>query len=226
MNHYCRPTDGKSCIAMVPIFSHLSEVEMKEIASITTEKTYNKGELIYLAGDKGNKLYVIHAGKVKIARLSDSGKEQVIRVLGPGEFMGELSLFSGSILTDNAEALEKTTICLIEADKVKDLLKKYPLIAVKIMEELSQRLEQTEHLLENINLHGVEKRLADTLLKMANSQNVVILKMSRKDFASYLGMTQETLSRKLSSFQELGLISLKGHRQIRILDKHGLAAIE
>jgi CRP/FNR family transcriptional regulator len=94
------------------------------------------------------------------------------------------------------------------------------------MEELSERLEKAEKLIEKINLHGVEKRLAETLINMANEQDEVILKMSKKDLASHLGMSQETLSRKLSNFQDLGLIKQIGQRQIKILDKIALEEIE
>mgnify|MGYP000921568847 CR=1 FL=1 len=222
----CEHCKGRTCIEIVPIFSNLNYDEMMEIAGIITQKTFEKGELIYFSGDKGEKLYVIHTGKVKITRLSDDGKEQVIRVLGPGEFMGELSLFSSSPLTDNAEALEKTTVCMIAAEKIKELMRKYPTIAFKVMEELSERLEKAENLIEKINLLDVEKRLAKTLINMANDQNEVALKMSKKDLASHLGMTQETLSRKLSNFQDLGLIKLIGQRRIIIIDKVALEDIE
>ncbi|HOJ09217.1 MAG TPA: Crp/Fnr family transcriptional regulator [Clostridiales bacterium] len=226
MNCNCHKREGRNCIEIVPIFSSLNHEEMMEVAGITSDRTYEKGEMIYIAGDKGEKLYVIHKGKVKISRVSESGKEQVIRVLGPGEFMGELSLFSSSPLTDNGEALEKTTVCIISKDKIKELMAKYPVISFKVMEELSRRLEKVENLVENISLHGVEKRLADTLISMVNDKNEVILKMSKKDFASHIGMSQETLSRKLSAFQEMGLIKLIGHRRIIILDKEALSEIE
>ena len=114
MSCNCIKRDGKNCITRVPIFSNLNHEEMMEVARITSEKTFEKGEMIYTAGDSGDKLYVIHQGKVKITRVSEAGKEQVIRVLGPGEFLGELSLFSPAPLTDHAEVLEKTIVCLIE----------------------------------------------------------------------------------------------------------------
>jgi CRP-like cAMP-binding protein len=104
-------------------------------------------------------------------------------------------------------------------------MQKHPVIAFKVMEELSKRLERAENLIENINLYGVEKRLADNLLAMANDKGEVNLKMSKGDFASYMGMSQETLSRKLSSFQDMGLIKLIGHRRIIILNKKGLIEI-
>ncbi len=226
MDCNCFKREGKNCIEIVPIFSNLTYEEMMEVARITREKTFDKGEMIYMAGDKGEKLYVIHSGKVKITRFTDSGKEQVIRVLGPGDFMGELSLFSSLPLTDNGEALSKTVACIIDGKKLKELMKKYPTIAFKVMEELSQRLEKTEDLIQNISLHGVERRLALTLINMANEKGEVSLKMSKRDFASYLGMSQETLSRKLTAFQDMGIIKLIGHRRIILLDIEALEEIE
>ena len=226
MSCNCSKRDGDNCITRVPIFSNLTYDEMREVARITSEKTYEKGEMIYTAGDNGQSLYVIHEGKVKITRVAESGKEQVIRVLGAGEFLGELSLFSPEPLTDHAEVLEKTTLCLIDGENLKQLMTKYPIVTWKIMEELSQRLRKAEKLIENISIHGVEKRLAGTLIHMSNDKGEVHLTMSKKDWASHMGMSQETLSRKLTVFQEIGLITLIGHRQINILNLEGLGEIE
>ena len=225
MNCNCYNRDGHNCIELVPIFSNLNKEEMLEIAAITRDRTFEKGEMIYMAGDKGEKLYVIHTGKVKITRYTENGKEQVIRILGPGEFMGELSLFSSAPLTDNGEALKRTTMCIIDGKQIKNLMKKYPDIGFKIMGELSQRLNKAESLIENISLHSVEKRLAQVLLSMAKDGEVN-LKMSKKDLASHIGMSQETLSRKFSAFQELGIIRLIGHRRVVILNKRALEEIE
>lgn len=221
----CHHADYSSCIDIVPIFSSLSAEEKQEVAAITGHKSYTKGEMIYLAGDKGEKLYVIHEGYVKISRLSPTGKEQVIRVLGPGEFMGELTLFSSQPMTDNAAAIADTTMCMIEGQQLKKLMQKYPAIAFKIMEELSRRLEKAENLIKDISLHSVEQRLAQSLLALSREQPKVTLKMTKGDFASHIGMSQETLSRKLAAFQEQGLIKLVGQRQIIILDRQGLEAI-
>lgn len=212
----------KTCIEIVPIFSNLTYDEMIEIAGITNSREYRKGEMIYMAGDKGEKLFVIHKGKVKITRFSESGKEQVIRVLGPGDFMGELSLFVHEPLTDNAEALENTTVCVIDGDKLKELMGKYPSIALKVLEELSTRLGKAENLIEHLGIHDVETRIIETLLSLADEKGEVILKMSKGDLASHIGMSQETLSRKLSYFQDMGWIKLVGHRKIIILDEEGL----
>lgn len=217
MNCHGQKPGAANCIEIVPIFSSLNQAEMLEIAAISMAKTFAKGEMIYLAGDKGAKLYVIHTGRVKISRLSPNGKEQVLRVLGPGEFMGELSLFSSMPMTDNGEALETSTMCLIEGEKLKVLMAKHNSITFKILEEMSKRLVKAETLIEDINLHSVEQRIAQAILKLAEDKDELVLQMTKGDLASQIGMSQETLSRKLSSFQEQGLIKLTGQRKITIL---------
>lgn len=224
--HKCGHSNNHiTCIETVPIFSSITYEEMLEIAAITEARSYEKGEMVYTAGDPGGKLYVIHAGRVRITRISASGKEQVIRILGPGEFMGELSLFSALPLTDNAQVLEGCTMCVIEGSKLKALMLKNPVISLKVLDELSKRLEKAENQIEAISLSSVEERIAQALLELSEQDNIIILPMTKGDLASQLGMSQETLSRKLTAFQEQGLIKLEGHRKIIILDRAGLDAI-
>jgi CRP/FNR family transcriptional regulator len=218
-------TEDRTCIELVPIFNALNYDEMIEIAMITNSKEYEKGEMIYTVGDKGERLFVIHKGKVKITRFSDLGKEQIIRVLEPGDFMGELSLFVPTPLTDNAEALEKTTVCIIDGEKLKGLMVKYPTIALKVLEELSSRLGKAESLIESLGIHDVETRIVKTILDLANDKGEVVLRMSKGNLASHIGMSQETLSRKLSYFQDRGWIKQVGHRRIIILDEDSLKAL-
>lgn len=214
-----------NCFKNVPLFKSLSHDEMMEIASITEPRTFKKGEVIYGEGDTGGKLYILHTGGVKISRLSADGKEQFIRAIGPGEFMGELSLFSSLPFTDDAAALENSTMCFIDGEKLKLLMSKYISIAFKVMDELSKRLERAENLIKEISLNSVEERLARVLLDLSDGEKEIVLTMTKGNLASKLGMSQETLSRKLSFFQEEGLISLKGHKRIRIENREGLLKI-
>ena len=187
--------------------------------------TVSKGEEIYAMDDVVDSLYVIHSGRVKIYRLSDTGKEQVLRVLRAGDFLGELALFNNSLMGDYAEALEESSMCVIDGAALKELLGKYPMIALKILEELSQRLEQTEKLLEDISLHSVERRLAQVLLDLSLEDREIELEMSKRDLASQIGTTGETLSRRLASFQELGFIDQIGQRRIIIKNRQGLEGV-
>jgi len=209
-------------VEIVPIFSALDPSEIAEVAAITTDARFDTGNFIYFAGKEGNKLYIIHQGKVKISRLGDNGKSQMIRVLGPGQFFGELSILGKTPLPDYAEAMEPCSMCMIEGSRLKLLMGKYPSIALKVMEELSLRLAKAESRIEDISLRPAERRLAAALLELAAGRRYFELPTTKGDFASHLGMTQETLSRKLSLLQNQGLIRGRGQRGIEILDEKGL----
>ncbi len=216
--------DHATCIKHVPIFASLSNKENMELVEISSSRSFKKGETIYRAGDEGGTLFVLYTGRAKLYRLTAAGKEQVLRLVEPGEFIGELSLFSSLPLTDNAQALEDTTMCVLQGQRLKTLMAKYPSIAFKVMDELSRRLEKAENRIEDISLSSVTKRVAGALLELSEGKQEFSLPMTKGDLASQLGMTQETLSRKLSTLQEEGLILLKGHRKVIIQNKSELEA--
>lgn len=212
------------CVAKVPFFNHLSLDEMKKIASMSRHVNYKKGEIIFREGEPLQYLYIVHQGRVKNYQLFESGKEQLLRILESGEFMGELALFTEKTLDSFAEAMENTEICAIHRDDMQNLMKQYPSIALKILEQFSNRLEETEKLVGNLSSKDVESRTASYLVELVdkNDSLTIELPMSKKDLASYLGTTSETISRRLSSFQTNGWIEQKGQRNIRILDRSAL----
>lgn len=116
-------------------------------------------------------------------------------------------------------------MCALEGQRLKRLMAKYPSIAFKVMDELSRRLEKAENRIEDISLSSVSKRIAGALLELSEGKQEFLLPMTKGDLASQLGMTQETLSRKLATLQEEGLIALKGHRKVVIKSKSELEEI-
>lgn len=210
-----------SCVHLVPIFNHLHSSQMDEIMAVARSRTYKKGELIYRAGETSSKLYIVSRGRMKIYRLSESGKEQVIRFLHPGDFTGEYALFNESIHESYAEAMEETSVCTIERADLQQLLLKFPTIALKLLQEFSVRLESLERQKTLVGTETVETRLALFLLDCMEEENndTFHLPMSKKDLASFLGTTPETISRKLRELEEAGMIEQLTHKRIRIVDK-------
>jgi len=211
--------DYAACIYHVPIFGSLNQSEIVEVAGISSTLNLKKGEMVYRVGDECGTLFVLYTGRVKLFRLSAGGKEQVLHVIEPGEFIGELSLFSSLPLTDNAQALEDCVLCVIQGVKLKELMKKYSSIAFKVMDELSRRLEKAESRIEAISLSPAAQRVAGALLELAAQENEILLPMTKGDLASQIGMTQETLSRQFTELQSEGLIELKGQRKVVIKNR-------
>lgn len=220
--------NNESCVAIVPIFNHLEKNQMEEIMGVTHSVAYKKGEVIYSAGDQADSLYIINMGRVRIYRLSEAGKEQLLRILKPGDFTGELALFNETLHEAYASAMVDTSICTVKRSDFQDLLLKYPSISLKVMAEFSRRLERAERQTTRLATEKVETRIALFLaecLEVGNMNNEITLPMSKKDLASYLGTTPETISRKLYELETLGYIRLISNKKIQILDLDSLFLI-
>lgn len=209
----------KNCVSMVPIFNHLEVQQMAEILEITHSVSFKKREILYQAGDQSDSLYIVNKGKVKNYRLTDSGKEQLVRILNPGDFTGEYALFNDSIHESYAEAILDTSVCMIKRSDLQTLLTKYPSISMNILKAFSNRLEQSEKQTTLFATEKIETRIALFLTQcLEEASNEVTLPMSKRDLASYLGTTPETLSRRLTQLEQRGLIKRKSNKIIEILN--------
>lgn len=226
--HHSHSQHPHACVTLVPIFNHLEEKQMNEIMETAQSVTFKKGEIIYRDGDESDSLYIVHKGKIKIYRLSESGKEQLVRMLTPGEFTGELALFKETTHEAYAEAMVETTVCKIQRGDLQELMMKYPSISLKILSEFSHRLEESEKQTTRFATEKVDTRIALFLAECVEeegNQTEIELPMSKKDLASYLGTTPETISRKFTEFEDNGLIKQKGRKVIEILDLDGLILV-
>lgn len=216
------------CISKVPIFNHLPIDELAVIANKANMRTYERGQFIHSAGDVSDKLFIVHKGKVKVYWLSDGGKEHLVRILKPGDFIGELALFSPRNHDAYAETMQKSEICAISQSDVRDLLREYPDVGLHLLTEMSNRLTISEKQTAVIATESTNARLAQYLAfhsEKEGSDNFD-LPMSRKYIASFLGTTPETVSRRLGEFEEAGWIKQKGQRNITILNLDALLLVD
>lgn len=221
----CCGANDESCVSLVPIFNHLEKNQMEEIMTVTHSISYKKGEIIYRAGDQSTSLYIVNKGRVRIYRLSETGKEQLLRILNPGDFTGELALFNDTIHEAYASAMVDTSVCTVKRSDFQNLLLKYPTIALKVMAEFSTRLENAEKQTTRLATEKVDTRIALFLAECIvedSKDNEITLPMNKKDLASYLGTTPETISRKLLEFETLGYIKQISNKKIQILDLESL----
>ena len=217
-----------NCVSLVPIFNHLPTEQMEEIRKVAVTRSFRKGESIYRAGDPSDTLYILGSGRVRIFRLSESGKEQLLRIMKPGDFMGELALFSESIHEEFAEAMEPTEMCILKRDSFQKILMEYPTVSLRMLSEFSRRLEESEKKTARIATETVETRIALYLLDLyseSGKKSRMTLPMSKKDLASYLGTTPETISRRLADMEDSGLIRQHTNKSIEIVDPDGLSLI-
>ncbi len=203
----------------VPIFAGLSTLNQDRVAGLARPLHLGEGEVASQPGSAAL-LMVVHTGRLKISRLSADGSEQLIRVLGPGEFAGEAAVLSGRSPDDRAIALGDSRLCVFRHEDLAALIKDHPEIGLRMLTTVVERLSETEDRLNALTTRGVESRLADYLLALPRVRSVevapITLPLAKKDIASLLDTTPESLSRALKGLASKGAIAIGAGRSLSI----------
>ncbi|MGM0415104.1 MAG: Crp/Fnr family transcriptional regulator [Bacillota bacterium] len=205
------------------IFSDLEESQLKDIYELLNEKSYQKGETIFLAGDKGESMFFLREGKVKITRNSPDGKEHIVKFIEPGEVFGEVILFGHEIYPATTICLEDSRLNLLKRDDFKDYFLENPEIGWGMLKTMADKLFFSQSRIESLALLDSKTRIIQSLLDMAGEDDLALKEMSQQQLANYLGLTRETVSRNISQLKDEGLIENQG-RKVLILDREGLEA--
>ncbi|MFW7414432.1 Crp/Fnr family transcriptional regulator [Demequina sp. SO4-18] len=210
-----------TCVARVPVFAGLSEEDQTAVAGRARPVHLATGEIAYAATDPTSRLLVVHTGRLKIFRLSADGSEQIVRILGPGDFTGETSILTGRPPDDYAAAMDDSQLCVFRHEDLEELVRQHPGIALRMLSTVSERLSATEQRLNALGSHDIESRLAGYLLGLRvtwlEGEGVVTLPMAKKDVASVIDASPESLSRALARLASRGLISVGEGRSVSIM---------
>ena len=223
------------CAAKVPIFRQLNEAQLWDVMKVVRPQKFPHASIIFSPGQAADALNIIRKGHVRIYNLTPEGKEKLVRILHPGDFTGEMALTGNPRHQHFAAALDEVHLCRIQRDDFREVLLHYPEIALRVLAELSERLEYAENQAIDMAVESAETRLARYLLEQLEidrlsddkerAPNQIHLRLKRKDIASQLGMTPETLSRKIREFEERGLITQLSLKDIILEDTEGLSAL-
>ncbi|MBU7556038.1 Crp/Fnr family transcriptional regulator [Weissella paramesenteroides] len=222
--------EERHCVSLVPIFKALDQEDLGKISQNITSRQLVKGEILYSLNDNDDTLYIVHTGELKNYRILENGKEQLIRLLGPGAFTGEWSIFKSDIKhNDYIEALEPTEICQLTRQGFKQVLGQYPEISMSLLQHMSERLDISENQTATLAYGSITKRitsyLADLIINSKVNQEGTIqvaLPMTRKDLASYLGTTPESVTRGFNKLEKAGVIESISNKIIQVHDFNSL----
>lgn len=221
-----------SCAAGVPIFQMLPPEGLHELGLAMHHRSISRGERLAAAGEPVSHLVVVARGRLKVSHATRSGREQVVRTLGPGEFLGEMALFAAAIHEGDLVALEETDVCLLPREAVQSSLLRHPSVALRLVEALSQRLSEAEQLIADLGLRDVGQRLAAELLRLAqgvapspDGSVKVRSPVPWAEMAFRLGTTPESLSRRLRAMSDQGLVSQSGVRTVVLRDVDRIRAL-
>ena len=201
---------------------------MQRLDALTSIKhTFRRGEYLYRSGEPFRALFAIRTGFFKTQVLHEDGREQVTGFQMPGEIIGMDAICSDAHTCD-AVALEDSEICEIPFDRLEALSRELPALQRHLHKIMSREIVRDHGIMLLLGSMRAEERLAAFLLNLSQrfsargySPNAFLLRMTRQEIGSYLGLQLETVSRLLSHFQREGFIQVQG-REISMLDFPGL----
>ncbi len=215
-------------IDQIPLFGGLPKLQRTRLAAPAVRKRFQRGELIFSEGESARGFFVVLKGRVKVFKLGQEGKEQILHIIEKGEPFGEVPVFEGTSFPAHAEALQETEILFLPREAFISLIREDPSLSMNMLAILSRRLKQFTVLVEHLSLKEVPQRLAAFMLYLAESRKstggTVDLDITKGQLASLLGTIPETLSRILSRMVGQGLLRIEG-RKIAILDREAMKAL-
>lgn len=216
-------------ISQVPLFEGLDEEQQRSLRSKMGQTTLRRGEVLFEEGEPGNHLYIITEGKIKLGHASSDGRENLLAVLGPGEIIGELTLFDPGPRSTTATAVSPVTLLHLDHADLNAILDVNPTMGKHMLRALARRLRRTNESLADLVFSDVPGRVAKALLDLADRFGApteegvhVPHDLTQEELAQLVGASRETVNKSLADFVSRGWIQLEG-RAVTLLDVDRLA---
>lgn len=211
-------------LARLPLFSDLAEAEIESVSAVMRRRRYAKGSLIHAAGAMGADFYVIESGRVKIQLATERGEALTLRLLGPADFFGEISLFDGEPWYGDATAVDDCQLLLLAKRDFLAVLDKHPGVSRQLLTVICKRLRHNASFARDLAFLDVPTRLARAIVALAGSegwgwtrgwtgdqcrQDPRLAGITQSDLAGHVGATRESINKWLGYYERRGYISRK-----------------
>jgi len=213
----------------VPLFAGMADDDWSALAPRLTTVQISKGNVVFHEGDPGDCLFVVLEGKVKISRTAPDGRENLLAILGPGDLLGELSLFDAIDRTATATALTQLRLSQLDDIDFHAYISDRPAVATELLRVLARRLRDTNAAMADLVFTDVPGRVAKALLSLADrfgeetSDGVrVSHDLTQEELAQLVGASRETVNKALSDFATRGWLRLEG-KSVLLLDRPRLS---
>jgi len=206
----------------IPYFQGLDLAELEAIKRFVFEKSFDANEFIVEEGDPGEALYFVVSGVVKAFKTSAEGKEQILRLIRPGESFNDVPVFDGEPNVASAAAMGPVVLYGISKSDVGIILRDHPQVAANVVKVLAGRVRHFISLVEDLSFRNVLGRVAKLLLEYAeNGTGLERPHLTQQDMAAMIGTAREMVGRSLKALEEKGAIRIDRHR-IVLTDKEAL----
>lgn len=213
------------------MFSGLSDEHLCNLSDSKNLISHKKGQMLFYEGTKPLGVFCVSSGIVKVFKTASNGKEQIIRLVQKGDFIGYTSLLGEEAYLNSATIVEDAKICFIPKETFLKIIAEDNNFHRRLTKAVCQNLGLMEEQLTDATQKTIRERLAFTLIKLSDSYGVdggesrkIDLVLTREEIAGLVGTATETVIRLLSEFKKDKLIQFEG-KKIIVLDKKGLARL-
>jgi CRP-like cAMP-binding protein len=213
------------------LLGRLTPEEMDEALQHAHIRRLPSSHLLFEKGDPGDGLFAILNGQIKISTLSESGKEVILNILGPGEILGEIALLDGKERTANAHAIETCELLVLPRPDFMRFLERHPQVALGLLEILCARLRWVSESYEDVVFKRLPNRFAKKLVLLVEHFGEacedgmkITLQLPQQELASMVGATRESVNKQMRLWEDAGLIAYQ-HGRITVLDQARLSEI-
>jgi len=194
------------------IFSDLKDKELDKLRESIRTINYGRGEIIFQEGAPAFGFYLIFEGMVKLVKRSMRAKSQILKISGPGEILGETTLFDKGSHNAYAKTIDAVAVGFIERGDFFYFLERHPKTIFRLYEKLSEELKLFQNKLAERSYSSSKERLARLILHLGRSG----VELSRAELAEMAGVSSKTAIRTLSELESRGIIAIES-RRIKIL---------
>ncbi|MDY2941042.1 MAG: Crp/Fnr family transcriptional regulator [Varibaculum sp.] len=213
----------------MPLFEGLEPQVHERIYADMAEISLRRGQVLFREGDPGDRLFVILEGKLKLVHASTDGRENLLSVLGPGEIVGELTLFDPGPRSTSATAVSPAKLVYLEHADLMKMLDENTELAKHMLKGLAKRLRRTNDALADLVFSDVPGRVAKALLDLAarfgtkTDEGIhVAHDLTQEELAQLVGASRETVNKSLAEFVVRGWIRLEG-RAVTLIEPDRLS---
>jgi CRP-like cAMP-binding protein len=205
----------------IPYFQRLPDAQLGEIRPLVRERSYARGDLVILEGDECEAIYFVKSGRVKVYKTSPEGKEQVLRIMQPGDTFNEVPVFDGGDNPASVEALDAVSLYVLPVEDMHRLMVQLPAISANVIRILASRLRHLVGLVEDLSFRHVTGRVAKILLHHGRDAGPGAGRLTQQEMATMAGTAREMVGRALKGLEQAGAIKMERGR-IVILDREAL----
>jgi CRP-like cAMP-binding protein len=212
----------------IPYFRSLPQTALQRLATSLRERCYQPGDVIFRKGDQSEGLGVVLHGRVRTVTTSPEGREQVLKVFGPGRTFGDIPVFDDEPQPADAMAMSESVVVFIPQRDLLDCLRAHPDAAIEVIRLFASRLRAYKQVVEDLSLRTVVARVARLLVDRARGAQTLIEELpssspqyTQDEIAAMVGSVREVVQRALKTLEHAGLIQMARGR-IQIIDLEAL----